>query len=330
MEIPNQRVRAQLEPKLNSNVNVTVDDGKASANAQGAKVDIQLGAVHARAQGAPVAPKQVKMKECDRAVLDVHIATPNGISNHLYVEVAPKTAPATPKNAVTTATTTHTVKGNTTTTTTKFETTPPGTALPPLTVLPMGTNWPQATVLAPGPITGAPTGSIVPGLVPTPTPTPAASLTLSPSATPMPPPVPLPTTTPPAAPPTNITSPPALPAPTAPAPAAAPTTNPTPLTGAPTTSSARPSLPAGGVYGQVEVVASTSSGLLGLPPLPPIHRKSLRRQPPMPRPPGGSDRRSFGESAYRIVEKCLIRSVKDTTCSWAGSIPVQELSSYPE
>lgn len=90
------------------------------------------------------------MEPCDRSVIDVHIATPNGISNHLYVEVIPKPKAPKPQDAVTTATTTTTINGNTTTTSTKFETTPPGTVLPPLTVLPMGTHWPPFTALAPG------------------------------------------------------------------------------------------------------------------------------------------------------------------------------------
>jgi hypothetical protein len=164
----NQRAAATLDPTLNSDVNVTINDGRGSATARGAKVDLQVGRIKAHAEGT-AAPADKPKTPCDRAVIEVHIATPNGVSNHLMVEVIPK-APAhkddPPKNAVTTATTTTTVRGDTTTTSTRFETTPPGAVLPPLTVLPMGTTWPPASVLAPGAVTGAPAGSLLPGLVP--------------------------------------------------------------------------------------------------------------------------------------------------------------------
>ena len=108
-------------------------------------------------------------KPCDRAVIDVHVATPNGISNHLYVEVVAADPPRDVPNAVTTATTTSSVNGNTTTTSTRLETTPPGIVLPPLTVLPMGTTWPKGTTIAPGAAAaGAAPGSLLPGLVPSP------------------------------------------------------------------------------------------------------------------------------------------------------------------
>jgi hypothetical protein len=135
------RVHAKLDPKRNAGVEVSIHQGNDTLTAQGAKVDVDFGGLKAQAQGAPVKPKP-KMKPCDRAVIDVHIATPNGISNHLYVEVVPKDDPPPTKNAVTKATTKTTTKGNTTTTTTTFETTPPGTVLPPLTILPLGTAWP--------------------------------------------------------------------------------------------------------------------------------------------------------------------------------------------
>ena len=219
----NPRATAKLDPSLTSDVNVTVDDGRSSANVRGSKVEIQLGSIHAQAEGT-TAPPATPKPNCDRAVIDVHIATPNGISNHLYVEVIPKAKPApdkSPQNAVTTATTTTTVRGDTTTTSTRFETTPPGAVLPPLTVLPMGTNWPPATVLSPGPVAGAPAGSLLPGLVPspaTPPATPPASkfMLLTP-------------TTPPTSDPSATTAPTTTPTATpsaAPAPAASGTTTP--------------------------------------------------------------------------------------------------------
>ena len=178
VQVDANKARANLDPTLTGDVDITITDGTTTATARGAKADLQVGGVRAHGEGSPVTPP----KTCDRAVIDVHVATPNGISNHLFVEVIPKTAAKDPKNAVTTATTTTVVQGNTTTTSTRFETTPPGTVLPPLTVLPLGTNWPSATVLAPGAVTGAPAGSLLPGLVPA-SPTPAAStLSLNPPA----------------------------------------------------------------------------------------------------------------------------------------------------
>jgi hypothetical protein len=267
VQIDDRMAHAELDPKLNPDVNVTIGEGSETANARGGKVDVRIGGVHARAQGTP----KTTMKHCELAFMDVHIATPNGISNHLYVEVIPKVKPPTPENAVTTATTTTTVHGNTTTTTTRFETTPPGTVLPPLTVLPMGTNWPPATVLAPGPINGAPTGSLLPGLVPTPATTPATPVTpgatpsLTPPATPPPTLPPLPTTTPPAAPPTNTTNPPAPPRTSA----------------IPAQSSAGATVLAGRVDNRVGVAAFRSSPSdTTLPPLP-VER-------PRPTPPSGA------------------------------------------
>ncbi len=103
---------------------------------------------------------------CARGILDVHIATPNGASNHLFVNVTLKPRRDSHESISTTATTTTTVAGNQTSTTTKLEVTPPGIALPPLTILPLGTPWPANGSLSPGAITGAAPGQIVPGLVP--------------------------------------------------------------------------------------------------------------------------------------------------------------------
>ena len=165
--VDSDKAHAELDPKLGSDVTVSITKGPTTANAHGSKVDLQVDGVRAHAEAAAaVAP------DCDRAVMDVHIATPNGISNHLFVEVVPKTKLPDPKPLATTATTTTVVNGNTTTTTTKFETTPPGIYLPPLTVLPMGAPLPATTVLAPGSVTGVASGSAAPGLIP---PTPVAT-----------------------------------------------------------------------------------------------------------------------------------------------------------
>ncbi len=151
----------------------------------------------------PKPAKKKKAKTCGWAMIDVHIATPNGISNHLYVETDAKQTPEAVKNVVMTATTTTTgdPAQHRTTTSTRVETTPPGLALPPLTVLPLGTQWPANTVMAQGSVTGAPAGSVFPGMVNTPAP-----------AAPIPPPV-LDTTAPPAP---SVPSTPAPSPPTAP------------------------------------------------------------------------------------------------------------------
>ena len=148
-------------------------------------------------QGRPNAPDQGrdheeshKLKPCERAVIDVHVATPNGISNHLFVECHPKSGAERPGPNVTTATTTTIHNGNTTTTLTRFESNPPGIVLPPLTVLPLGTQWPAATVLAPGPVNERPERVTDAGTRPdageraptVPTPEPAASRANSASA----------------------------------------------------------------------------------------------------------------------------------------------------
>ena len=115
----------------------------------------------------PDPAKKKKPKPCGWAVIDVHIATPNGISNHLYVETDVKPTPPAVKNVVMTATTTTTAEPaqHRTTTSTKVEATPPGMALPPLTVLPLGTQWPANTVMAQGSVTGVPPGSVYPGMI---------------------------------------------------------------------------------------------------------------------------------------------------------------------
>jgi hypothetical protein len=170
-------------------------------------------------------PSKAKQKKpCGWAVIDVHVATPNGISNHLYVETDPKQAPADTKNIVMTATTVTTTdpRQNTTTTSTRVETTPPGMALPPLTVLPLGTQWPAHSVFAQGTYTGAPAGSVFPGMVNTPTPAPALSAPVLNPAAPVSGSVP--STAAPVPPPSPSVSPEAVPpaAPVAPAAPAVP------------------------------------------------------------------------------------------------------------
>ena len=76
-------------------------------------------------------PDPTKMnaaKACGWAVIDVHVATPNGISNHLFVETDPKPTPPPTTNMVMMATTATSTdpRWGTTTTSTRVETTPPG------------------------------------------------------------------------------------------------------------------------------------------------------------------------------------------------------------
>lgn len=123
-------------------------------------------------------PQKVKDIECkQRSVIDVHVATSNGISNHLLVEVPPQPdCPQAPKTITTTVKTTTKTNAddNSTTTTTEYTTTPPGIVLPPGTYLPMGGNLPAGgTIIAPGAanFTGNPP-AFLPGTVPnTPYPT---------------------------------------------------------------------------------------------------------------------------------------------------------------
>ncbi len=114
-------------------------------------------------------------KSCGWAVIDVHIATPNGVSNHHFVEPDPKASPTPVKEVEMTATTTTTHNGGVVTTATKLVTTPPGIPLPAMTILPLGTQWPMNTVMAPGAVNGAPAGSIFPGMIPPSTPAPERS-----------------------------------------------------------------------------------------------------------------------------------------------------------
>jgi hypothetical protein len=89
-----------------------------------------------------------------RKLIDIHVATPNGVSNHLLVEVPPNIAPsAEPKTLTTSVATTNTidVTNNVTQTKTEFTTTPPGVVLPPGTFVPMGGSMPAGgTFVAPG------------------------------------------------------------------------------------------------------------------------------------------------------------------------------------
>jgi hypothetical protein len=106
-----------------------------------------------------------------RYVIDVHVATPNGISNHLFIEVPepPKGSCDAPKTVKTTVTTKSglTADGAATTTTT-IETTPPGIALPPGTLLPMGINQlPNGPLTLPGAFHGwFNPNTIAPGMTP--------------------------------------------------------------------------------------------------------------------------------------------------------------------
>ncbi len=124
--------------------------------------------------------------ECDRRkVIDIHVATSNGISNHLFVEVSPSYRPTDPTKAMKTSVTTQTLVNATTgetTTNTDYTTTSPGIVLPPGTILPMGTSLPSGgTFVSPGAATinNLPSG-YQPGTVPSnfyqpmpPTPAPA-------------------------------------------------------------------------------------------------------------------------------------------------------------
>jgi hypothetical protein len=179
------------------------------------------------ASTSPAASAAAAPKTCERLFIDVHIATPNGISNDLHVDVEPKSnqQQATPVQINATTTLTH--DGPTTTTSTTFQASQPGVALPPLTVLPLATQWPPETVLAPGTATPAPKGSLVPGMIPQPDKSETAPASLY---TTTPPPTTPNTTTPPA----STTSPAApaagaasgKPTPAAPAAAAAPASTP--------------------------------------------------------------------------------------------------------
>jgi len=118
------------------------------------RIDIPKGAA---TNLTPVFYKDANCANIQRAVIDVHVATPNGISNHLLIEVPPPPCPSaggagdkTISTTVSTLTKPNATDGSTQTTTT-ITTTPPGIVLPPGTLLPMGTTLPSGgTFVAPG------------------------------------------------------------------------------------------------------------------------------------------------------------------------------------
>jgi hypothetical protein len=122
------------------------------------------------AEKKPASPLDCEWKQ--RWVIDVHVATSNGVSNHLFIDVPDGCASAKedPKHVSTTVTTI--TKPNpadgSTTTSTQFQTTPPGVVLPPGTYLPMGGNLPPgATLVAPGAATiNGNSPAYLPGTVP--------------------------------------------------------------------------------------------------------------------------------------------------------------------
>jgi hypothetical protein len=91
----------------------------------------------------------------DKLVIDVHVATPNGVSNHLLVQAyeAPKQEGGAKEVTTTVTTTTSPDRLSTSTT---IRTTPPGIVLPQGTVLPLGTYLPGGMTIAPngGPSNG--------------------------------------------------------------------------------------------------------------------------------------------------------------------------------
>ena len=117
----------------------------------------------------PKNPSYVAKPCKPRRVIDVHVATPNGISNHLLVEIPPAAPGGDQKDPPTiTTTVTTTTKSNvtdgTTQTMTEYKTNPPGIVLPPGTYLPMGGNLPAGgSVVAPGAET---TNYVQPGFLP--------------------------------------------------------------------------------------------------------------------------------------------------------------------
>jgi hypothetical protein len=238
-----------------------------------------------------------KKKPCGWAVIDVHVATPNGISNHLYVEADTKPAAQAVKNVVLTATTTTAADPahHQSTTSTRVETTPPGLALPPLTVLPLATQWPANTVMAQGSVSGAPPGSVYPGMV---NPTAAAA--------PLPPPTLDPTATPSA-------SVPSTPAPTAPAaPSLPPEAIPPPVPTVPTGPAQMP--PAG-----------TPAPTTSLPPLP--SPTSLSRTTPQ----GGTGQVRLDEGIVpaRVAADTRARSSIPRPRSYTTRVPAQQDVAIP-
>jgi len=112
-----------------------------------------------------------------RTVFDVHVATPNGVSNHLHVAADPGVVDRGPRVHATEVTTTTATAPNLTTTKTRLETTAPGIILPPGTILPMGTAIPPGLQFGPY---AAPGGA---GTVPQPAP-PAAPTATTTTTTP--------------------------------------------------------------------------------------------------------------------------------------------------
>ena len=149
------------------------EDGVNQANA--ALVQAQATVTTAIAQAAP--------SECEckqRWVVDVHVASSNGISNHLLVEV-PEQGPAAAAAKPMTVTVTTSVKPNaadgSVTTTTNYQTSAPG-ILPPGTFFPINGPFPAgATFVSPGATTinTAPPGAAAPAQSAAPKAAPAAA-----------------------------------------------------------------------------------------------------------------------------------------------------------
>jgi len=110
---------------------------------------------------AKARPILVNVLDPRNKIYDVHVATPNGVSNHLLVQIDAKDkGDGGPKTVTTTVTTTTSTAPNYSSTTTQFTTTPPGIVLPQGTVLPLGTALPPNTTIGPS---GGPTnGGTVP------------------------------------------------------------------------------------------------------------------------------------------------------------------------
>jgi hypothetical protein len=129
------------------------DVAVANAGVQAAEADVKVAEAAVLKVLAQTPPIECQCKQ--RWVLDVHVATSNGISNHLFVEVpAPGPATSTTPQTVTTTVTTvvqPNASDNSTTTTTTFQVPTQGSGLPPGTFLPLGTSLPAGgTFVAPG------------------------------------------------------------------------------------------------------------------------------------------------------------------------------------
>jgi hypothetical protein len=129
------------------------DAAVANAAEQAAVADVKVAKAAVQKASAQTGPIECECKQ--RYVLDVHVATSNGISNHLFVEVPPPqpascSTPKTVTTTVTTVTKPNASDGSTTTTTT-FEVPTQGPGLPPGTFLPLNTSLPAgSTFVAPG------------------------------------------------------------------------------------------------------------------------------------------------------------------------------------